>query len=267
MKVPKEFQPPIKVAYPTHNEVIFEQWLIDNIGLYAAYREYIPINWCGYFVNNSYGQNKKAMDKLQRFIDGLPDHPMWTCTQYDDGVLVDLSAKDIKVFGAGGGHIDFPIPLICHPHGRQENERDIFVSFIGSLTHDIRREMIRKLRNIQGSYISTELHTIDKFCNILSRSVFALAPRGYGKTSFRICEALEQGAIPVYISDEFIFPEGIDAFKEYGVVIHRELLPDLVSILRSYKPEEIKYMQEAGKVAYKELYSFEGCRRHIIENI
>ena len=268
MRVPKEFQQQIKVAYPDGNKPIFEEWFNGWYAEEKSPREYLGVNWTSYYVNNKYGKDERALKKLQHFLNGLDTSKKYfTVLQYDDSILNNVSHLDLKVFGSGGGRIDFPIPLICHPHGRQENERDIFVSFIGSLTHDIRKEMIRKAEKISGSYISTETHDINKFCNILSRSVFALAPRGYGKTSFRICEALEQGAIPVYVSDDFILPEGIDAFKKYGVVIHRDLLPDLGSILRSYKPEEIKYMQEAGKVAYKELYSFEGCRKNIIENI
>lgn len=267
MNVPREFQPIIRVEYPKDNFQIFEQWLISN-PLPETNRKYLPVNWCGYFVNNNYGNNKNAMASLQRFVNGLDRRQeMYTVTQYDLGILTSIDHLNIKVFGSGGGRIDVPIPLVCHPHGRQENKRDIFVSFIGSLTHSIRNEMIRKAEKITGSYISTEHHDVDKFCNVLSRSIFSLCPRGYGKTSFRICESLEQGSIPIYISDEFIFPEGIDAFKEYGVVINRDELENLDLILKSYTAEEIKYMQEAGRQVYKELYTFEGLRSWLIKQL
>lgn len=268
MIVPSQFQPTIKVAYPHGNKPIFEEWFSGWYAEESPTREYLPINWTSYYVNNKYGNDKNALLKLEHYLQGLKwSTKYFTVLQYDDGILNYIDHLNIKVFGSGGGRIDVPIPLVCHPHGRQENKRDIFVSFIGSLTHSIRNEMIRKADKITGSYISTEHHDVDKFCNVLSRSIFSLCPRGYGKTSFRICEALEQGSIPVYISDEFIFPEGIESFKEYGVVIHRDELETIDLILKSYTAEEIKYMQEAGRQVYKELYTFEGLRKWIIQHI
>lgn len=264
MRVPKEFQPPIKADYPPGNRIIFEQWLIDNIGDYSGEREYLPVNWCGYYVNNKHGNDPRAISRMQHFLNGLPNRKMWTVTQYDDGILNDISRFDIKVFCAGGGRIDFPIPLVCHPHGRQEHKRDIFCNFVGLLTHPIRREIIRTLP--KGYYLSTDSHPIDKFCNVLSRSTFTLCPRGYGATSFRIAEALEQGSIPVYISDRFIKPFNKEMY-DWAVLIEPEHIEDIDLILKSLSSEQIKSMQEAGKHYYQEYYTFEGCRKHIIENI
>ena len=37
-------------------------------------------------------------------------------------------------------------------------------------------------------------------------SVFGLAPRGYGPTSFRLYETMQMDAVPIYISDVFWLP-------------------------------------------------------------
>ena len=58
-----------------------------------------------------------------------------------------------------------------------------------------------------GIYVSESLGR-ESFLDILTRSAFALCPRGYGKTSFRICESLEVGVIPVYIYDDPWIPFG-----------------------------------------------------------
>jgi len=42
---------------------------------------------------------------------------------------------------------------------------------------------------------------VQNYAETLCRSVFALCPRGYGRTSFRMYEAMQLGAIPVYIYD------------------------------------------------------------------
>jgi hypothetical protein len=262
MNVPREFQRPIRVEYPKHNKEIFEQWLINNL----RHENYLPINWCGYFVNNDYGNNKRGMFQLQKFINTLdPNKPMFTVTQYDLGVLTDISRLNIKVFGSGGGRIDFPLPLICQPHGVADvADRDIFASFVGSLTHPIRSEMI-KLASPEW-YVSTEHHSINNFCNILARSIYSLVPRGFGPTSFRICESLEQGSIPVYISDHWIVPGNID-FNEYGVLVHNDEVCNLDKILKGFTHAQIESKREAGKYYYEKMFTFEGCRQLILDNV
>jgi hypothetical protein len=258
----QEFQKPIKVAYPDGNFEIFEQWMIQN----CDHPDFLPINWCGWFVNNNYGKARIPMQNLQRFVNGLDKNKRWfCCTQYDLGVLTDISNLNIKVFGSGGGRIDFPIPLICKPHGKQEHERTIFANFIGSITHPIRKKMVDILPGGEY-YVSTNHHPITVFCDALSRSIFTLCPRGFGLTSFRICEALEQGSIPVYISDEFIIP-GHKDFNEYGVLIHTDQINEIDDILKSISPDQIVSKQEAGKRIYEEMFTFEGCKKLILDNL
>lgn len=259
IQVPDIFKPKIKVAYPPGNDQIFEQWLIENFD----HPDYLPINWCAYQVNNNYGKNTKAMVALQRFINSLPaNKPYFTVTQYDDGPMAELGRLDITVFGSGGGRMDFPLPLICKPHGRKQKEKDIFSSFVGSITHPIRKKMCESTK----SWIRIDHMDIDSYCEVMARSVFTLAPRGYGLTSFRICEALEQGSIPVYISDKFIIPGNID-FENYGVLIHSSRVEEIDKILKSISPEEIVKKQVYGQMIYKKYFTFEGCRNLIMGNI
>lgn len=270
LDVPAHLNTRIKTSYPNGNIPIFEEFFNDTYDVVLG-RILLPINFTSYYVNNKYGNDKRALQRMQKFIDSLDGSLKYTVVlQYDDGILNDISRFDIKVFGSGGGRIDFPIPLICHPHGKQENSRDIFCNFVGSLTHQVRRDMITKIpKNGLGRvkyYISTDYHEITAFCNILSRSIFTMCPRGYGASSFRICEALEQGSIPIYISDRFIKPFNND-MMEYAVLIDAEHIDDIDLILRSLSSEQIKSMQEAGQYYYQKYFTFEGCRKHIIENI
>lgn len=266
MNVPYPFQQPIKVEYPKDNKFIFEQWLMNKVD----HPEYLPVNWCGFFVNNNYGKNERAMRHLQVYLNRLDrSKKYWTVTQYDLGVecggKLNLSGLNLKIFGSGGGRIDFPIPLICHPHGARENERDIFASFVGSVTHPVRKEVLKY--SDHRDWVVTDLSYDNKtFCDVMSRSVFALCPRGFGLSSFRICEALEQGAIPVYISDEWIVPGNID-FNTYGVLVHSSEVDQLDAILYNISKDKIKAKQEVGIEIYKQLYTFEGCKQLILQNL
>lgn len=265
IQVPSQFQIPIRVEYPPNNKTIFEEWFFKSAPPDGE-RIYLPIMWTSFYVNHKYGKDMKQLRKLQQFIDSLDrSKKYYTVLQYDDGILNDISRLDIKVFGSGGGRIDYPIPLVCMPHGKVQNEKDIFASFIGSITHPIRSEILKY--EDHRHWVVTKLNYENKtFCDVLSRSIFAICPRGYGATSFRICEALEQSAIPVYVSDEFILP-GQKDFNEYGVLVHSSDVVQLDAILMNISADQIASKQEAGKRIYEEIYSFEGCKKIILDNL
>lgn len=273
-----EFQQHIRAEHPPGNKPIFEEWFFEKYftdGIeeikngdecYAINRHYLPILWTSFYVNYNYGNDKAATAKLQEFIDSLyKSKKYFTVLQYDDGILNDISGLDIKVFGSGGGRIDFPIPLICQPHPYTFNSnRDVFASFSGSMTHPVRKEIMRLSPRVFNLF--RKPLQIKDYCAQMARSVFALAPRGYGQSSFRICEALQYGSIPVYISDHWIVPGNID-FNEYGVLVHNDEVRNLEKILKSITPEQIRSKQEAGREIYKRMYSFEGCRQLILDNL
>jgi hypothetical protein len=261
------FLEPIRAEHPPGNKPIFEEWFYQNYepGRLDLY-ELLPVWFTSFYVNNNYGNDSNANHELQKFIDSLDKSKKWFCVlQYDDGILNDISGLDIKVFGSGGGRIDFPIPLICHPHPYTfDVRRDTFASFVGSMTHPIRRKMVQNFRHRYK--IPMKHLPIKDYCELMARSIFSLAPRGYGQSSFRICEALQFGSIPVYISDHWIVPGNID-FNEYGVLVHNDEIRNLDKILKGFTQEQIRSKQEAGREIYKRIYTFSGCRQLILDNL
>jgi hypothetical protein len=148
-------------------------------------------------------------------------------------------------------------------HSYVHNEdKSILASFIGSHTHPI-REYIFKISNAEY-YISDEQHDINRYCRILASSIFGLAPRGYGLNSFRLSECMQYGTIPVYISDEFIIPFGVD-FEEYGVLIKEEDAHRIEEILGSYTMLQIIEKQNNIKKYYEEYYTYSGAFNKIKE--
>lgn len=264
--VPIQFRPHIKVEYPKHNSLIFEEWCFKNpIPWIHKDREYLPIFWTSYFVNHKYGEDKRKVMELQDYVNSLDrSKSYYTILQFDNGPLVDFKDLDIKVFGSGGGRIDSPIALLTAPHPFQFTpEKKHFCSFAGSNTHPIREELFKKYNT---KYRFASSMPIKEYCQLIAQSIFFLAPRGYGLTSFRICEALQFGSVPIYISDEHIIPYGRD-FNEYGVLVHSSEIERLDDILKGFTQAEIQAKQEAGKRIYNELYTFEGARKWILENI
>ena len=253
----KDFQPHIKESYPPDNHLIFEEWFSKNVA--TTERVYLPIHWTSYYVNNKYGKEPKAIQRLQNFINSLDTTlKYYTVVQYDDGILNNVSALDLKVFSMSG-HGE-PIPLVCQPHNFVFNEeRKYIATFTGKRTHRIRNEMF-SIRH-PGYFISDKKHSLEEFCKIIAQSIFTLCPRGYGRSSFRIAEAVQFGSIPVYISDEFILPPD---FESYGVLIKDP--KQIVETLSSISAEEITKKRIALAEAYEKYFTYESVKKHILSN-
>jgi hypothetical protein len=266
VSIPINLRVPQLQQYPSDNTIAFERWYMENfVDANARERLYLPIQWTALYCNNNYGKCAKTKLHIQSFLDGLDrDKKYYTIVQYDDGILNDLSKLDIKVMAMSGPRIDYPLPLLAMPHQYQFNEdRDILASFIGRVTHPIRSAMIGQLQGKDGYYISTKPHSMRDYCQILARSKYALCPRGYGQTSFRIQEAIQYGAVPIYISDDFILPYD----KECGVVFFDvNLMPCAVDEFLDVT--SVNYGERLDSlIKSRHLFTYQGCKAEILEEL
>lgn len=240
--VPEKFRPKHPFPYPPDNTCEFERWYYENYDFREGEREYLPIFWTAFYCRHKFGQHKPAMVDLRNFLNKLDrSKKYYTIVQYDGGLLHDVSHLDIKVFSMSGGRTDYPLPLIAQDHKAYwyfKDPRPWFVNFIGKNTHPLRQELIENFPAASDVYISSASHYMTDFCYKLRTSTFTLCPRGFGPTSFRIQEALQQGSIPVYVSDEFVTPHNIP-FEYYGVIIEAKEAKYANDILRSIPKWEI----------------------------
>ncbi len=285
-KVPVRFRPHMAFDYPSDNYIPFEEWFYLKFGE-KDIREgmtYLPVFWSSYYVNNNYGKAKSAIHELQQFLDSLDkSKKYYTIVQYDDGILNDISGLDLKVFAMSGKlrENDYPLPLICAPHQFEFNKvrKDLFISFVGRLeTNLIRQRMVKALPQKSAQiYISDTEQPIESYCHILARSKYVLAPRGYGQTSFRVCEALQFGAIPVYISDEFIYPHNSKGNYSFGVTVNAEKM-NIIEKINRYEQEhgysELSLdgtvelnTERIAKVTYKQYFTFAANKAIILDQL
>jgi hypothetical protein len=177
-------------------------------------------------------------------------------------------------------HISVVIPLLCAPHITPQApmkhiplyERPILASFIGNLSnHHIRGRMQKLLGNQEGIVIESGKYNnpddMNRFRELMSKSIFALCPRGVGSTSFRIAEALEFGCIPVYISDVFSypFPNKIQ-WDNMCISVKPSDMRRLYKMLKQ-KADKFQYlfkMDEAIKSLYKKYFTMEKCSENIL---
>jgi hypothetical protein len=265
------FQPRKILEYPPTNNYLFEEYFFDNYNKININHnlEYLPIFWTNYYIKNNFGQNN--LNELQEYLNLLDKSKKYfTIVQYDDNILNDLLGLDIVIFAQGGygnyKNITYPIPL-NYMVTKNSNTKDIFSSFIGTINkrHRIREKLFEILKNKKEYFIS-ESTKYNHFKDIMSRSIFSLCPRGYGPTSFRICEALQNESIPVYIFDEPFIPFSKEFnFSDIGILIHESEINNIDKILKSKTTSEINKMIDNGKTIYDTFFTYEGCFNNIIK--
>lgn len=267
-QVPEQFMPHIKPVYPPNNYTIFEEWFYENYTGCNTDRVYLPIFFTSYWVNNNYGNDQQATDELLQFISTLDNkRKYFTIIQYDDGSMIDWSVYGLDVLEFNMSKQNgVMLPLICNPHPYKfSGPNKWFANFVGSKTHPI-RQSAELLKSQTGYYISFENHNIESYCKIIYESMFTLCYRGYGANSFRTTEALQYGSIPVYISDKFILPFGIN-FNDFGVLIKMGDADNITEILESIEPDEVIEKQNRIKQIYNKYYTYEGCFNQIISHL
>lgn len=261
--------------YPPHNKIIFEEFFYNYVtkNNIETNRIILPIFWTNYYISKNYGTLN--MQDLQEFISSLDKtKKYYTIVQWDDCILQELGDIDIKIFCQGGyGRYQekcYPIPLnCCTLMNLSINQKDIFCSFMGVINgrHRI-REKLKSVLSCNKEYFISDSTQYNSFSDIMNRSIFSLCPRGYGQTSFRICEALQRQSIPVYVYDIPLIPfNDIINFNDYGILIEENQIENIDSILTSISEEKIKMLVDNGKEVYKKYYDFEGCAKRIVEII
>jgi hypothetical protein len=204
--------------------------------------------------------------------------------QYDDGPLLRLPENTI-IYGACSGNV--PIPLIyqdvtsrLESYNRKSfHEKEILCSFVGNITSNgvglnVRDIMFQTLSNRDGfrlinsggwsASVGADLQSV--FIDTTLNSKFALAPRGYGRGSFRFFECFLLGTVPIYIWNDkcwLPFQDVID-YSRLCIVIHISLIGLLESRLRAVTEKEYSEMLSYyNEIRY--LFELEGMSQEIIK--
>lgn len=152
----------------------------------------------------------------------------FTVCQHDSYMLLREYYKHLnitKVFACAAYEQDvidnveiIPMPYI-NTFTFSDSNKDILVSFIGSVTHECREIIKQRIQNkniifrdtyhITSDFFTTNNRSTEEqeYQNILSRSRFSLCPRGSNPNSVRFWESLAAGSIPVLISDGYKLPD------------------------------------------------------------
>jgi hypothetical protein len=261
-------------VYPPYHEGLyledyFIKWFLDND--IESDRYLIPVSWTTCYVDNCFVGLQQEINKLD------PSKKYFTVAQHDDAIRENLPSDTIS-FNAGGNGGGIPIPLICSPIkdiNKPILDRDIFCSFVGSITHPIRNNIYNSLHGDKKYYFSHRQWTssvpesdFNNFLNITSRSIFSLAPRGYGRSSFRLYEVMQLGSIPVFVYDTkwCPFDDEID-WGECSVLIESSDINKIDEMLSGYSSERIKQMQNNLYKYWSENFTMEYICKKIMNRI
>jgi hypothetical protein len=276
LQVPEVFMDRNCHEYPPGNHNTMEEYFFDHTDFEKVESPlaYLPVFWTNYIVNHNYGRDASAMQRLQDFV-GTIDQPWVTISQNDDGIIIDRSKLKVKTVSLNaGGEGDIPLPMCRTPiEYPMRDKPKWFASFVGSVTNEagktnIRQEMIRVLGNKSEFHFYPGYTGVLYYRDTMASSKFALCPRGYGKTSFRLYEALQVGTVPVYISDVHWLPfQRYVDWDKIAIIMTPDRIPSIHERLASISESVWKEMSDAGMRAWRDYFSFEGFRNTTIKMI
>ena len=201
------------IKYPAHNadygvEQDFLAYLNNNQQIitenpFEADWHYLPVYWTRWHLNNNYG--REGVEELQLYVNNIirEDARTFTVCQYDDGPLVNVG-HTVQFLASRKTGQGIDIPLLCTSHRKPlfTPKKKYRAAFIGRLsTHLLREKMADILKGRSDVVIQNgDIGTSD-YVKIIMQSSLALAPRGYGGSSFRFFEAMQLGVTPLLIAD------------------------------------------------------------------
>ena len=240
---------------------------------------YLPIFWTNLQNHPGFASMKaKYQIILDHAISSLPPNTQYmTIVQHDDGPQLKIP-KNTIIFGACTGTI--PLPLIYEDTTERllsepRCPKTQLASFVGTYTHPLREELFRTLqkedivwngKRVWSSSVKEQDATL--FIEQTLQSKFCLAPRGYGRSSFRFFEAMLLDTIPVYVWDdiEWLPYREILDYSTFSISISKNDLPRLYDILSSISTETYENMVLSMK-KNRHWFTLEGMVDYIVTRI
>lgn len=274
---PSELRPPAHryrgYAGPWIEDFFFRAWADDKLGSLPV--PYLPIFWTDYYLHcQTLLYSPAARNRIDATIERIlheeldPNRGYFTILEYDHPIWDwHRFSQNVMVFSAGGGG-DVPIPLLNGERTFRCAPKDILVSFMGQLdgpsNHGgVRRRMYAACREI------AVFGSGPTWRDVMQRSTFTLCPRGLGRASFRLYEALSCGSIPIYIWDDaewLPWSDEID-WTEIAISVNVDDVERIPDIIRSQTSVEIRAKQEAIRALHDDYFTFAGTCRQIVRRL
>ena len=285
--LPSLFRPGTSHVYPPFKkgrymeEFIYDYLIAHQHDIHTTL-VYLPIYWTNLQNHPNFASSIAKYDLLlQRALETMPKDTRYvTMVQHDDGPRLTLP-KNTIIMGACAGTV--PLPLLYEDTTNHlEHAHSLLVpcsstctwlaSFVGTNTHPVRAAMVQNLTqqditcHVNATWSpSVPQDDAKRFIETTLRSRFCLAPRGYGRSSFRFFEAIQLNTIPVYVWDDIKwlpYQEVLD-YDAFSVSVHVSELPTLHERLKAITEKEYEHMvTHLGDV--KRWFTLEGMCEYIV---
>ena len=280
----KDIYPPFK------NGLYLEEYFLRKITNenHNLKRKYIPALWTNFQIKNWFESKKQEMQgSLNNWLHENPsENGYFTVVQHDDGPNLNIP-KNTIIYGACSGNI--PISLIYQDINntlinipkKTFSEKQILCSFVGNITSNHVKPNVREVMknvlsknpkfvfyNSGGWTPSVGIDLQKKFVNLTRVSKFALAPRGYGRSSFRFFECFQLGTIPIYLWNdiEWLPFKNIIDYNRLCISLHISQISSLEQKLESITENDYNKMFEYyNEISH--LFELEGMTNQIIKEI
>ena len=264
LPLPSLFRPGTSHVYPPFKKGRYmEEFIYDYLTTHQhdihTTLVYLPIYWTNLQNHPNFTSSIAKYDLLlQRALQTMPPDTRYvTMVQHDDGPRLTLP-KNTMIMGACTGTV--PLPLLYEDttnHLEQQTRLSPastyqwLASFIGTDTHPVRAAMVRHLtqQDITCHVKTTWSPAVpqddaERFIHTTLSSRFCLAPRGYGRSSFRFFEAIQLDTIPVYVWDdiEWLPYQEMLKYDAFSVSVHVSELPTLYERLKAISEKEYEHM-------------------------
>lgn len=261
---------------------------------------YIPIfaQWVDPWLRNT----EKRLHYPSGFVDALKkvlrkNVPYVALSQNDEGITGknEIRLKEfpnLLVMSAGGyGHIAVPLAQtqghtisramwmfdkdVSIPRKRVPvSQRKYFISYVGGLDHSP-RQMRPRMKDEVQRYAAVH-GILDKVMfnrtgskkdrsweDVMFNSRFSLTPRGYGRTSYHLMEAIQRGVIPIHVYTDMPWVPYPEVFKTFGYTTTVDGLPSLLQKLRAMSDRDIEQLEKEVARHAKSHFTLEAVRAQI----
>ena len=288
LELGKQFRPSTSQVYPPfkngrYMEEYFYEYALKHQEEINSSLVYIPVFWTNLQNHPGFSKQKSNYNTLlSRAFATMPAGAKYfTVVQHDDGPQLTLP-KDTVIFGACTGTV--PLPLIYEDNTNtllnksREDAKEYLATFVGTLTHGVRKEMVKALEGRPMIKMITQQHTewtanvpkaaADLFVDLTLKSKYCLAPRGYGRSSFRFFEAMLLDVIPVYFWDdiEWLPYKDVLDYTKFAVSIRNNDSSNTFDVLKSISDEKYLSMVEEVK-RVRHYFTLEGMSEYIVTKI
>jgi len=273
---------PSILAPPSYRYVDYSgPWIEDHFLRHYLSRNlrtplvYLPILWASVYqhiqvMNFLPRQGDEAMAAIERILRNelRPDVRYFTVLDYDHAIWDwHLFPKNVLVFSAGGSG-DVPIPWLKGSPPLSNPPKDLRVSFMGRLdgasnAGDVRGRMREALEGVAHFGFGPDWR------DVMARSTFSLCPRGLGRATYRLYEALSVNSIPIYLWDDLEwlpYRDHLD-WDAFAISLSVDRAHELPATLAAWDDARIARARAAIADCYESHFTLDGVCGQILRMV